>query len=114
MDVDTQPLWAVTPDKIAEAVRRIVAAVHPVRIILFGSQARAEGGRDSDVDLLVVEQVVPDRYAEMLRLHRVLRGLVLPVDLLVIGEHDFAVWSDTPGSVYYAARQEGRVLYDAA
>jgi len=51
-DTQTQPLWTATPEKIAEAVRRIVAAVSPVRIILFGSQARGEGGRDSDVDLV--------------------------------------------------------------
>jgi hypothetical protein len=31
---DTQPLWAVTPEKIAEAVRRIVAAANPVCVIL--------------------------------------------------------------------------------
>lgn len=37
MTTIAQPLWAVTPEKIAEAVRRIVEAAHPVRVILFGS-----------------------------------------------------------------------------
>ena len=114
MNADTQPVWAITPEKINEAVRRIVATAHPLKIILFGSQARGAGGTDSDLDLLVVEREVADRYSEMVRLHRALKGLILGVDILVIGESDFAEWSETPGSVYRAARQEGRVLYEAA
>jgi len=109
----TQPLWAVTPEKVQEAVRRIVAAAHPLKVIVFGSQARGNAKTDSDLDLLVVEREVRDRYSEMVRLHRELKGLIMGVDILVIGAKDFAEWSDTPGSVYYAAQQEGRVVYEA-
>jgi predicted nucleotidyltransferase len=35
-------------------VRRIVRRFHPVKIILFGSQARGMATADSDVDLLVI------------------------------------------------------------
>lgn len=112
--MSTEPLWAATPEKIAEAVRRIVEAARPVQVILFGSHARGGATRDSDVDLVVVERGTPDRHAEMVRLHRALRGLILPVDILVIGEKDFDAWADTPGSVYRAARREGKVVYEAA
>jgi len=114
MEMNLHPPWAVTPEKIAEAVKRIVETAHPVRVILFGSQARGGGDRDSDVDLVIVEREVDDRYAEMVRLHQVVRNLIMPVDILVIGERDFEEWSDTPGSVYHTARREGRVLYEAA
>ena len=106
--------WAVTPEKIEEAVRRIVEAAHPVRVILFGSRARNQPYAESDVDLLVIEREVWNRYAEMLRLNEALRGLILVVDVLVIGEKDFEEWSETPGSVYHAARREGKVVYEAA
>jgi len=111
---ETQPIWAVTPEKIDEAVRRIVEAAQPVKVIVFGSRARGEAGAESDVDLLVVEREVKDRYAELIRLNKALRGLLLAVDVLVIGQKEFEEWSETPGSVYRAARQEGRVVYEAA
>jgi hypothetical protein len=66
------------------------------------------------VDLLVIEREVSNRYAELVRLHRVMKGLVLMVDILVIGERDFNEWAEVPGSVYRAARREGKVLYEAA
>jgi len=108
------PKWAATPEKIEEAVRRIVAAADPVKVILFGSRARGEADPKSDVDLLVIERQVENRYAEMLRLNEALRGLILAVDVLVIEQEDFEHWSRTPGSVYRAARQEGKVVYEAA
>jgi len=48
------PIWHVTPEKLAEATRRLVEAAQPRKIILFGSRARGEQREDSDVDLLDV------------------------------------------------------------
>lgn len=111
---DAQPLWAVTPEKINEAVRRIVEAAHPVRVILFGSRARGDAVQDSDVDIVVVEREVTNRLAEIVRLMETLRGLILPAEILVISERDFDYWSNMPGSVYRAAKLEGKALYEAA
>ena len=44
-----------------EIVRRIVEVAQPERIILFGSAAREEMSRDSDIDLLVVKDGVHRR-----------------------------------------------------
>ena len=114
MQTNPQPLWAVTPEKLAEAVRRIVEAAHPVRVILFGSQARGDAGRDSNVDMVVVEREVPHRYAETVRLMKAMWGLIMPVEILVISEQDFDFWSNIPGNVYRAAKLEGKALYEAA
>lgn len=35
---------------------------------------------ESDLDLLVIEREVPDRYVEMIRLNGVLRGLIIAAD----------------------------------
>jgi hypothetical protein len=56
---------------------------------------------------------VADRYEEMIRLNRALKGLVMPVNLLVVSEAEFEQRSVTPGTVENAARREGRVLYAA-
>jgi hypothetical protein len=52
-----------------------------------------------------------DRYEEMIRLNRALKGLVMPVDLLVVSEQEFEHRSATPGTIEHVARREGRVLY---
>jgi predicted nucleotidyltransferase len=89
----------VTPEKITEAVRRLVEAAHPRKVILCGSRARGEPQEDSDVDLLVVEGETKDRVAEMVRLNRVLKGLILPVDLVVVSERMFEQWAARPGTI---------------
>ena len=109
-----EPLWAVTPEKLSEAVRRLVAAAQPRQIILFGSRARGDAREDSDVDLLIVKSEVKDRVAEMIRLNRVLRGLILPAELLVVSQRMFEQLSEIPGTVYYDARREGQILYESA
>jgi len=115
---DTSPtaesLWAITPEKIDEAVRRIVAAAHPLKVILFGSRARSQARTDSDVDLMVIEKRVQDAAAEAARLYQNLRDLLLAVDIVVVDWEKFEYWKDTPGNVYFEAAQDGRTLYEAA
>jgi predicted nucleotidyltransferase len=101
-DLTDKP-WAVTPEKIAEAVRRLVAAAAPTRLIAFGSAATGDLSMANDLDLLVVEAQVADRYQEMLRLRRVLRGLLMPIDLIVTSQPSTtpaprcrAPWSSLP------------------
>jgi predicted nucleotidyltransferase len=45
----------LTETDLQEITRRIVAAANPVKVILFGSQARGTAHPGSDLDLLVIE-----------------------------------------------------------
>jgi predicted nucleotidyltransferase len=92
----------------------LVEAARPRRIILFGSTARGEAKPDSDLDLMVVEDSLPDRFHEMVRLSRLLRNFDAAIDLLVVSEEQFQYWRDTPGNVYYDAASQGRIVYEAA
>jgi predicted nucleotidyltransferase len=107
------PIWAPTPEKMQAAIERLVAAGQPTRIILFGSRARGDGDDRSDVDLLVIKPRVENRYEELVALDRSLRGLLLPVDLLLVSEQEFEHRASQAGTVEHAARCEGRVLYAA-
>lgn len=113
MNAATQPIWAVTPEKTGEAVRRIVEAAKPWKIIVFGSHARANASEDSDLDLMVIADEVKDRAAESVRLRRALKEIVMAVDILVVSRERFEYWRDTPGNVFFEANSEGKVLYEA-
>lgn len=99
---------------LQEIVRRIVEAVLPEKIILFGSAARGEMGPDSDLDLLVVKTC--ERRREVARAVRAcLRG-VAPgrgKDVVVVTPADVERDRDTIGYVIRPALREGRVLYAA-
>ena len=104
--------WAVTPVKVSEVVARLVAAASPLRLIAFGSAAMGDLAAANDLDLLVVEPVVSSRYSETVRLQRALRGVLMPVDLVVTSLASYEVRSQVPGTVEHAARTEGQVLHD--
>jgi len=92
---------------IAKAVDLLLRAAPGSRVILFGSHARGQAGPDSDLDFLVLEPEVKDRFEEMIRLREVLRPLLIPVDLLVASVEKFEYWRDTPNTVFYRAAKEG-------
>ena len=74
---------APVAQRLPEAIRRIVEALHPEKIILFGSYARGNPTPDSDVDLLVIMETdlpITERY---LSVSRLLVPRPFPVDILV-------------------------------
>lgn len=96
---------------IDKAARRIVDAGPPgTRVILFGSHARGEAGKHSDLDFLVVEPKVENAAEESIRLRRTLRGLLLAADVIVASEQRVRDWRDVKGSLIHAALVEGREL----
>jgi len=105
--------WVVTPSKVDLAVRRLIEAARPVKLFLFGSYARGETHGDSDLDVLVVtDDTVRNPRQESVRLRRVLRGIRMPVDIVVVPASFFDAHSDTPGLIYREAVETGRLVYE--
>lgn len=96
---------------IAEAGRRLAAAAAPdSQVILFGSHARGEANTHSDVDFLVVEPEVDNEAEESVRLHRTLRDLRVPADVIVVSREYADRWREVRGGLIHAALSQGRVL----
>jgi predicted nucleotidyltransferase len=89
------------------------AASAPARVILFGSHARGDADEGSDFDFLVIEKEVDDRLAEAVKLRRALRGLGVPVDVIVMDEALVERRSKVRGTMVDRALREGRVVAES-
>jgi len=103
----------VQQEQLDEIVRRIVDAVHPERIILFGSAVRGDMNAESDVDVLVVMPEGTNRRRIAAFLHTQLFGIPLSVDIMVTTPSLLEEHKDNIGMIYQTILAEGRVLYAA-
>ena len=101
-------------DLLKKVVDRILAAAKPERIILFGSVAKGEVRRDSDLDLLVIERGFESQREESIRLREALGDLDIPVDVFAMTPERFEETKRVIGGLAYPANKYGRVIYEAA
>ncbi len=103
------------PDQklLDELVRRIVEAVQPVRIILFGSAARGKMGPHSDIDALVVMPDGIHRGKTTQEIYRQLWGLGFAKDIIVVTESDLCAHATNPSLIIKEALEGGQELYHA-
>ena len=97
--------------RLRRMVDTIVSEVDPVRIVLFGSQARGNADDTSDVDLLIVVDEPfrngRERVESMTRLWRALSNIRGPKDLLVYSRDEVERWRDTSNHVVARGLREG-------
>ncbi len=106
---DAPALRSMVPSIVDE----IVARVHPVRVILFGSVARGEERADSDLDLLVVlDQVDPAVRAHLMGQIRLAITAPASIDILVTDVDEFEGRKNVNGSIFYWPAREGEVVYE--
>lgn len=98
-------------EKIQRAASLLAESARPpARVILFGSHARGDARPGSDVDFLVVERDVESSFEESVRLRSKLRGLGVPIDVIVVSESDAEDWGAVKNTMLNAALREGRLL----
>jgi predicted nucleotidyltransferase len=97
---------------LAEIVARIREAVHPQRIVLFGSRARGEAEPGSDVDILVVAPSSAPRWRRTVPLYRLLAGLGVPKDIVWWTPEEVEQWRGVRSHFISTVLREGKVLYE--
>jgi predicted nucleotidyltransferase len=105
---------AIDETLLQDLVNRIVAAVHPRRIVLFGSAARGQMGPHSDVDLLVVMPDGAHRGDTTETIIHSMYGFRTATDVVVVTESDVQNYGTNPSLVIFPALREGKDIYRAA
>ena len=96
-----------------DIIQRVVEVAEPDRIILFGSVARGEVNRHSDVDLLVVKDA-PDLRQLTAKVYRRLYGVGAAVDVVMVTPQDVERYKDSHALIIKPALREGTVIYESA
>jgi predicted nucleotidyltransferase len=106
---------SITPDLIAYVVEKIVHAVDPRQIILFGSRARGQETPSSDLDLLVVQDGGRPSREVRRQIEYLLWGRRFAIDLIVVTPEQVDR-NVADGNPFYTRHvlKEGKVLYDRA
>ena len=108
-DIDYNELVKPILDKM---VGRILGAVNPIKIILFGSYARRTPHRYSDVDLLVVFDDDVDEKVEHLKTLHSLKRVGIDYNVITITQQRLKKIGDDVGYIYYYALRDGVTLYE--
>ena len=89
----------------------IVREINPEKIILFGSRARGEAGKDSDVDLLIVYDGELSKREVKLKIHRLFSQRDFSMDIFVLNSGEFERQKNIVSTVGRVAAREGVVCY---
>lgn len=94
------------------ARRRIIREFRPVRIVLFGSQARGEARSDSDLDLLIVLDEVENARTTRTAIRTALSDLPIDKDITVTTPQLIRDYGDLVGTLLLPALSEGITIYE--
>jgi uncharacterized protein len=102
----------VTSQALDQIVQRVVSALAPEKIVLFGSHGYGTPTKDSDVDILVIMETgerPADRY---LAVSRLIRPRPFPLDILVKTPSEIARALQKSDFFIREIVSQGKVLYD--
>jgi len=100
--------------QVEEFGQRIGREFGAERVILFGSYARGEVTKDSDIDLLVVAETSLSPLKRYGAVRRLLADVPSSFDIIVKTPEEYARWRSVVNNIVYFADKYGKVLYERA
>lgn len=102
----------VTDELLNIITKRVIDAVHPEKVILFGSYAWGNPDESSDLDLfIVVPQSDQSSYRRTIPVYRALRGIGVPLDVIVQTHDEVEQSRNVITSLARKVLEQGKVLY---
>ena len=80
--------------------------------MLFGSQARGDAKKSSDVDLLIVMKDAPDKRQTAIDMRCLLSDLPVSKDIVVTTPEEIARRKHIVGTIIRTALREGKIVYE--
>jgi uncharacterized protein len=104
----------IDTNKINEVVARIADKFNPDKIILFGSYASGNPNKDSDLDLLIIQDTDLPMHKRGLDIRLSLIGTMIPIDVLVYTKTEFDEEKNKRYSFLNSAIKNSKILYERA
>lgn len=103
----------ITPELIDYIVEKIVHEIQPEKIILYGSYARGDFHKDSDLDLFIIKDSDESSRKMGMIVDRLLAGRLFSVDVRVRKPSEVE-WNFSADNPFYTHHifEDGKVLYD--
>jgi predicted nucleotidyltransferase len=108
------PLDPITPELLTEVVRRIVEAVDPDKIILFGSCARGTLHENSDIDLYIIKSGDYNRFELQGEIYELMADIRRDFDVLVRTPEQIEFALANGNSFVRRILEQGKVVYERA
>jgi predicted nucleotidyltransferase len=102
----------VTKELLEEVTERIVDALAPEQVILFGSYAHGKPTPDSDVDLLIVMETEERPSKRRQAVSRLFRERPFPMDIVVRTPAEMEQSMERVDPFIHDALRRGKVLYE--
>jgi len=104
-------LVMVSFNEIENVARKIGQKINAKAVLLFGSYARNQPGKHSDVDLLVIAESDLPRYKRSRELHLMFKPYPFPMDILVYTPEEVEKEKEFELSFISTVLREGKKLY---
>lgn len=108
---DNYYVTMVSFNEIENVAKKIGQEINAEAVILFGSYARNQPGKHSDVDLLVIAESNLPRHKRSRKLHLMFKPYPFPMDILVYTPKEVEKESEFELSFISTVLREGKKLY---